>query len=159
MKKRLLMIPALALVCVLGLTGCTQKRGPVPEGVDEDALLEASRAVMDQLIAGEYQAVRDQLREDIRAGVTVEDVAEIMDPVLEESGTFQSVEETVTHGSEEEEPLAAVDFQCSFSEEEVSFRIVFDADLVLTGFSVVRQGSGGWSLSNLWDNITGLFGG
>ena len=141
MKKRLLMISALALTCVLGLTGCTkaQERGPIPEGVDETALVEAGREVLDQLIAGEYQEVRDRFREDIRADVTVE--------------------ETDAYGDEEDEPLAAVDFLCSFSQEQARFRVVFDDDLVLTGLAVGAESSGGWSLSNIWDNITGFFGG
>ena len=161
MKKRLLMISALALACVLGLTGCTkaQERGPIPEGVDETALVEAGREVLDQLIAGEYQEVRDRFREDIRADVTVEDVAAIIDPVLAEVGTFQSVEETDAYGDEEDEPLAAVDFLCSFSQEQARFRVVFDDDLVLTGLAVGAESSGGWSLSNIGDNITGFFGG
>ena len=156
MKKRLFLVPILLLCCGLFLTGCSTQ--PIPEGVDESALLEAGRDVLDLLLAEDYQAVYDRLREDIRADVTVDDVAAVMDPVLEEAGAFQSVEESSTYGDNEDEPLAAAEFLCVFAESEVRFRVVFDLEMNLTGFAVGEESSG-WSLSNLWENITGFFGG
>lgn len=156
MKKRLFSIFALLLCCGVLLTGCSTQ--PVPEGVDESALLEAGREVLDLLIAEDYQTVYDRIREDIRADVTVDEIAAVMDPVLEEAGDFQSVDQSSTYGDEEEEPLAAAEFLCVFSESEVRFRIVFDLEMNLTGFAVGEESSGG-PLSNLWDSITGFFGG
>ena len=159
MKKRLPVFAALLLSCALPLAGCSsQERDPLPEGMDTSVLLEAGEDVVGLLSAGEYQAVYEQLREDIRDDLTADDIAAVMDPVLEEAGAFQSVEESSAYGDSEAEPLGVADLLCAFSEEDVRFRVVFDPEMSLTGFSVGVERSG-WSFSNLVDNVTGLFGG
>ena len=91
MKKYLRLLPVLLLSALL-LSGCGSTE-PLPDGMEEDPLLDAGQAVVDLLIDGDYQAVYSQFREDIRAGLTVEDVEALVAPSLAEAGTFESVEE------------------------------------------------------------------
>ena len=154
MKK---LLGAALLIPLLLLGGCSGGQEALPEAMDEQAVLAAGEAVLEQLVAGEYEAVHDQLREDVRADLTPADLEAVMVPVLEEAGTFQSVEESSAYGDSEEESLAVADFSCGFSKEEVRVRVVFDPEMTLTGFSVGVEGST-WSFSNLVDNLAGLFG-
>lgn len=159
--RKLLALAAAAAAALILLAGCAggeEPPQPLPEGMEETALLEAGQEIVDLLCAGEYQTVYDQLRDNVRDGLTVDDLAAVMDPVLEEAGTFQSVEESSAYGDTEVEPLGVADLLCGFSQEQVRFRVVFDPEMTLTGFSVGVERSG-WSLSNLIDNVTGLFGG
>lgn len=145
------------LMVTLLLAGCSGGKGdPLPEGMEWSEVLTQGETVTEQLIRKEYEAVYDQLRDDVRAELSVEDIAAIMDPALEEAGAFEKMSETQARGDNEVEPLGVADILCEFSEEKVRFLIVFDPDMTLTGFSVEVKSSH-WSVSNIWDNITGFF--
>ena len=163
MKKRtsllLLALSVLAaLVLLAGCAGGEEAAEPLPEGLEETALLEAGREVAGLLSQGDYQAVYDLLRADVRSGLTVDDIAAVMDPVREEAGEFQSEAEASAYGDSEAEPLGIADLLYTFAQEKVRFRVAFDPELTLTGFSAGVERSG-WSFDNLVDNITGFFGG
>ena len=155
MKKCLKLLPVLLLSALL-LSGCGSTE-PLPDGMEEDPLLDAGQAVVDLLIDGDYQAVYSQFREDIRAGLTVEDVEALVAPSLAEAGTFESVEETLVSGSTETEPHAIAQFTCSFSQREVTFQTAFDPDLQLIGLAAGARETG-WSFSHILDNLSNFFG-
>lgn len=158
MKKRIMLAVAMLLACAVLLAGCGGEPEPLPDGVGEEELLSAGQEIVDTLISGDYQAVYDQFREDIRVELSEESVRDLAAPVLEEAGSFEGVDETSTAGSTEGESHAIARFICAFSQEDVEFRVAFDPELTLIGLSVGIYSSG-WSFSNLISNVTGLFGG
>lgn len=72
---------ALALILVLALTGCSGK--PLPEGMDEETLLDAGREIVTLLNEGDYQGVYDRMRADGQEASTVDDVREAMENLLD----------------------------------------------------------------------------
>ncbi len=155
MKKYLRLLPVLLLSALL-LSGCGSTE-PLPDGMEEDPLLDAGQAVVDALIAQQYSEVYSQFREDIRDGLSEADVRDLAAPVLEAAGDFESVDETSVTGSTEGETHAIAQYTCSFTQQEVEFQVAFDPDLNLIGLSVGGRETG-WSLSHLFENVSNLFG-
>ena len=147
-----------ALALLAGCAGGEEAAEPLPEGLEESALLEAGREVAGLLSRGDDQAVYDLLRADVRSGLTADDIAAVMDPVREEAGELQGEAEASAYGDSEAEPLGIADLLYTFDQEKVRFRIAFDPELTLTGFSAGVERSG-WSFDNLVNNVTGFFGG
>ena len=61
MKKRLILLAAVLTVLCL-LSGCKVSGNPLPEGMEEETVLEQGREVVAQLNGGEWQAVYDALQ-------------------------------------------------------------------------------------------------
>ena len=72
MRKKRWAAALAAALCVLMLAGCKGK--PLPDGMEEDAVLAAGEAVVQQLTDGDYSAVLAQFRSDIREGLTAEQI-------------------------------------------------------------------------------------
>ena len=129
---------------------------PLPQGMEEETLTAAAQQVADLLVDGDYQAVYQMFREDVRSELTAESVSDLAAPALEEAGDFESIDETVVSGSTEGESHGIVQLTCTFSEKEVEFRVAFDPGMELIGLSVGSR-STGWSFSNLFHNLSNLF--
>ena len=83
--KRTMHRLALGLAALLMLSLLSGCRGtPLPDEMDEEELLSAGQEVVELLVAGEYQAVYDLFREDIRSTLTVEQIQALFQEVLEE---------------------------------------------------------------------------
>ena len=68
MKRIKVLGLVLSAALLLGLlSGCGTGQ-PIPDGMDEQALLDAGRQVVELMQAGEYETVVSMLREDIRRG-------------------------------------------------------------------------------------------
>ena len=151
-----------ALVGVMLLGGCTtqEEAEPLPVSMDAQTVLSAGEDVLDQLLAGEYEAVYDAFREDVRASLTVEDVRGLVEPVFAEAGEFEGIEtsEAVGGSTEGGENHGIARFLCTFSEEKAAVNVAFDTEMQLIGLAAGLQTSS-WSFSNLVENVTGLFGG
>ena len=72
MRKKRWAAALAAGLCVLMLASCKGK--PLPDGMEEDAVLAAGEAVVQQLTDGDYSAVLAQFRSDIREGLTAEQI-------------------------------------------------------------------------------------
>ena len=157
--KRLCPLFATVLSLLL-LAGCSsqEEAQPLPASMEQTAVLTAGEEIFDQLLAGEYETVYDQFREDIRADLTVDDVRNLIEPVFEEAGAFEAIESSDTTGSTEGEEHGIARFLCVFSQEDVTVNVAFDPEMDLIGLSAGIRSSG-WRFSNLVDNLTGLFGG
>lgn len=156
--KKLWMLSAAALSLLL-LAGCSAQEEPLPESMDQEAVLAAGEDILNQLLAGEYQAVYEQFRSDIQEELTPESVQELVEPTFQEAGTYEEISTSDVIGSTEGEEHGIVRFLCTFSEDEVAINVAFDTDMELIGLSAGVQSGGGWSLDNLVSNVTGIFGG
>ena len=144
--KRLLGIGCATVLLIAVLTGCSITGiEPIPKGMDEEALLAAGEEVVHLLLDGEYEAVVELLREDIRFAegkeIKPEHIKELVefhaDP--EEVGTFVKIDDSTTMGETDPEPLGVAVFRCEYTEKEVAFGIAYDLEMNLTGISIAHS--------------------
>lgn len=134
MKKALCTAVGLLLSAVL-LVGCQGKA--LPAGMDEAALLEAGKDVMLLIVQGDYEAVLEQFRSDVRETLTVEDVQALALRQLDGAGVYKQIGKSMTTGqSQNGEDYGIAVLYCEFSEKDVLFRLAFDQDMALIGIDI-----------------------
>ena len=134
MKNTLCSAVGLLLSLVL-LTGCQGKA--LPEGMSEDALLEAGKNVMLLVVQGEYQSVLETFRSDVQETLTVEDIQPLALRQLDGAGVYRQIEKSMTTGqSSDGEHYGVAVLYCEFSEKDILFRLAFDADMALIGMDI-----------------------
>lgn len=128
----------LAVLALLVMTGCGGKS--LPEGMSEEELLAAGREVLLLAVEGDYDAVWERLREDVRETVTVESIRSVVLTNVDGAGVYKQIESSMTTGQESGgETLGIAVLWCEYAEDDVLFRIAFDEDLSLVGLSVKKQ--------------------
>lgn len=134
MKK--IFCSALGLLLSLALlTGCQGKA--LPEGMSEDALLEAGKDVMLLVVQGEYQTVLETFRSDVQETLTEEDIQTLALRQLDGAGVYKQIEKSMTTGqSSDGEHYGVAVLYCEFSEKDILFRLAFDADMALIGMDI-----------------------
>ena len=144
--KRLLGVVCAGAMLIAVLSGCGMTgTQPIPKGMDEETLLTAGEEVVNLLLDGEYEAVVERLREDIRFAegkeIKPEHIKELVethaDP--EEVGTFVKIDDTATMGETNPETLGIALFKCEYTEKEVAFGIAYDPEMNLTGISIAHS--------------------
>lgn len=135
MHKKVRLLLSLALLLALALSGC--KGNKLPDGMDEDEVARAGLAVMSQLTKGEYEAVYDAMREDVRAQTSAEAIETMMERATEGRGHFKKVKDSMVTGvtdAEEEHGIAVI--RAKYDKKSVIFRIAFDPEMNLIGLDV-----------------------
>ena len=134
MKKIVCSAVGLLLSLVL-LTGCQGKA--LPEGMSEDALLEAGKDVMLLVVQGDYHSVLETFRSDVQETLTVEDIQTLALRQLDGAGVYKQIEKSMTTGqSSDGEHYGVAVLYCEFSEKDILFRLAFDADMALIGMDI-----------------------
>lgn len=127
-----------ALLLILALAGCTGKS--LPEGMTEEALIDAGREVMLLAVEGEYEKVHRMLRSDVQETVKVEDIRNVVLTNVDGAGVYKQIEDSMTTGQEAGgERIGIAVLYCDYSEDDVLFRIAFDSEMNLVGFAVEKQ--------------------
>ena len=129
MRKKSLCI--LALVCLLLLAGCSGK--PLPEGMEEDTLLEKGREIVQQLNESQWQDVYDAMRAD------GQDIQSYMEALRAEAGAYQKETDQMTTGQklkDSGEEYATAVFYVKHEKDDMLYRIAFSTELELIGFQV-----------------------
>ena len=135
MRKRGYLIASLAMLLLLVLSGC--KGNKLPDGMDEDKVSSAGLAVMSQQTKGEYEAVYDALREDVREQTSADDIKKMMDAATEGRGSFKKVKDSMVTGvTDADEPHAIAVIGAKYDKKSVVFRIAFDTEMHLIGLDV-----------------------
>lgn len=133
MKK----IGVLCVLCLLILSGCSQGN-PLPEGMEENVLLQEGWAVVDQMIDGDYQTVADRFREDIE--VTGEALEELMTSATADAGDYVQHEDGMVTGQESNgEKYGVAVLLCKYRKDTILFRVAFDPDMELIGMSIEEK--------------------
>ena len=130
---------ALALLLMFALTGCGGKA--LPEGMDEETLLDAGREIVALLNAGDYQGVYDRMRADGQAASTVDDVREAMENLLDEVGAYVKETDTLATGQtlDSGEAYGTAVLYCKHEKKNVVYRVAFSTQMELMGFTVGKQ--------------------
>jgi len=137
LKRILPCLTGLFLIILL-LAGCQGK--PLPAGMDEDALLERGQEVLLELVGGDYEAVYGQLREDVAAGTSAEDIQSLVLRQLDGAGVYKQIESRMTTGqSSNGEHYGVAVMYCQFSKDDVLVRLAFDPQMALIGLEVKKQ--------------------
>lgn len=136
MKKKLL--AALLLVPLL-LALCACGGRPLPEGMEEGALLDAGREVVTQLNGGDWQGVYDKLRADGRETTSPEAIQAYMEDILDKAGAYVSETGSLATGQTLKatgEKYGTAVLTGRHEKANVLYRIAFSADMELMGLEV-----------------------
>ena len=142
-KKRI--IPLLLGICTAFLLcACgTPEGNPLPEGMDEAAVLEAGTQIVTDLNEGDWQAVYDLLREDAKEQTGSPDaIRDHMNTVLDKVGAFKSIETYMATGQtlkDSGEEYATAVFYCKHEKNQAMYRIAFSAEMELLGLQIKKQ--------------------
>jgi len=129
---------ALLLTLCLLLAGC--QGNDLPDGMDGETLLRAGQDVMLSLVGGNFEAVYDAMRPDVRETVRVEDIQSLVQKQLDGAGVYKQIESRLATGqSSDGETYGVAVLYCNFSQDDVLFRLAFDPDMALIGFEIKKQ--------------------
>ncbi len=122
---------------VLLLCGCQGK--PLPAGMDEETLLQSGREVAVLLAGGDYEAVLDRMREDVAAGVTAEDIRNLVLRQTDGAGVYKEISSSMATGqSSDGESYGVAVLYCKYEKKNVLFRLAFDTNYELIGMEVKK---------------------
>ena len=141
MKKKLTALLALALA-LSTLSGCRSAR-KLPEGMEEEPVSQAAQVILNQMLAGEYDAVAAAFRDDLEQelNITGQTVADMMSSVGDVGAYVGTGEILVLGGSNKnfEESYAAVAVYCEYEEDDVIYELSLDMNLELIGLRAKKR--------------------
>ena len=127
---------ALALLVLL-LCACQGK--PLPAGMEEETLLARGRETVVLLTGGDYEAVRELMREDVASGVAAEDIRDLVLRQEDGAGVYKEIDSSMVTGqSSGGESYGVAVFYCKYAKKNILFRLAFDTDYKLIGLEVTR---------------------
>ena len=138
MKKRLILLAAVLTVLCL-LSGCKVSGNPLPEGMEEETVLEQGREVVAQLNGGEWQAVYDALREDAKETSSPEAIQAYMGEWLDKAGTYVKEEEAMATGQtlkDTGEEYGTAVLYCKHEKKNLMYRGAYSTDMELMGIQI-----------------------
>ena len=138
MKKRLCLL-ALPLALLLLLAGCKVSGNPLPEGMEEETVLEQGREVVSLLNAGEYQTVYDRLRSDAQETSSPESIQSYMEERLDKAGAYKEEDEAMATGQKIKdtgEEYGTAVFYCKHEKKNLMYRVAYSTDMELMGIQV-----------------------
>ena len=137
MRRSAASLAALVMALLL-LAGC--QGNPLPDGMDEAALLEAGRDVVLLLVSGDYESVRAALRPDVAETVAEEDIQRLVLQQTDGAGVYKQIDSSMVTGqSSDGEDYGVGVYYCQYAKKKVLFRIAFDRDMQLIGMEVKKQ--------------------
>ncbi len=141
MKKRLILLAAVLTVLCL-LSGCKVSGNPLPEGMEEETVLEQGREVVAQLNGGEWQAVYDALREDAKETSSPEAIQAYMEEFLDKAKAYEKETDAMATGQKLKdtgEEYATAVFYCKHEKKNLMYRVAYSTDMELMGIQVTVQ--------------------
>ena len=86
-------------VLVLGVVGCSNS--VLSDDYDEATLKSSAQKVLEQLNAGEYQAITDSVSLDLQNDLSADVIKQAWIPLYEKLGTFVAISNYIISGKEE----------------------------------------------------------
>ena len=123
--------------CLVLLTGCSPKS--LPAGMEEDEVLEAGREVVIQLVKGEFEAVTERFREDIRETITPDQLRELLEGEASGAEEYKEIIDAMATGRESDgEEFAVAVVMAKYEKDKVLFEVAFDPDMQMIGLRVEK---------------------
>lgn len=138
MKKRLCLL-ALPLALLLLLAGCKVSGNPLPEGMEEETVLEQGREVVAMLNGGEWQEVYSLLRADAQETSSPEAIQSYMEERLDKAGAYKLETEAMATGQKIKdtgEEYGTAVFYCKHEKKNLMYRMAYSTDMELMGIQV-----------------------
>ena len=140
MRKIALMVAVLGALVLLA--GCKVSGNPLPEGMEEETVLEQGREVVAMLNAGEWQEVYDLLRSDARETSSPETIQSYMEERLEKAKAYVKETEAMATGQKlkdtgEEYGTAVI--YCKHEKKSVMYRVAYSTGMELMGIEAKVQ--------------------
>ena len=138
MRKRLWLL-LVVLSALFLLAGCKVSGNPLPEGMEEETVLERGREVVALLNSGDYQEVYDLLREDARETSSPEAIQSYMEERLDKAGAYKSEDEAMATGQKIKdtgEEYGTAVLYCKHEKKTLVYRIAFSTEMELIDFDV-----------------------
>ena len=138
MRKRLWLL-LVVLSALFLLAGCKVSGNPLPEGMEEETVLERGREVVALLNSGDYQEVYDLLREDARETSSPEAIQSYMEERLDKAGAYKSEDEAMATGQKIKdtgEEYGTAVFYCKHEKKNLMYRVAYSTDMELMGIQV-----------------------
>lgn len=137
MRKIALMLAVLG--ALLLLSGCKVSGNPLPEGMEEETVLEQGREVVAMLNGGEWQEVYDLLRSDARETSSPETIQSYMEERLEKAKAYVKETEAMATGQKLKdtgEEYGTAVLYCKHEKKSVMYRIAYSTGMELMGIEV-----------------------
>ena len=139
-KKFALLLAALAALFLL--SGCKVSGNPLPEGMEESAVLEQGREIVALLNAGEYPTVYERLRADAPATSCPESSQSEREARLDPAGAYKEEDEAMATGQKikdtgEEYGTAVI--YCKHEKKSIMYRVAYSVDMELMGIEARVQ--------------------
>ena len=141
MKKKFALLLA-AVSALLLLSGCRVSGNPLPEGMEEDTVLEQGREIVALLNGGSWQEVYDRLRSDAQETSSPETIQSYMEERLEKAKSYVKETEAMTTGQKlkdtgEEYGTAVI--YCKHEKKSIMYRVAYSVDMELMGIEAKVQ--------------------
>ena len=138
MRKKFALALAV-LSTLLLLSGCKVSGNPLPEGMEEETVLEQGREVVAMLNGGEWQEVYDLLRPDAQETSSPETIQSYMEERLEKAKAYVKETEAMATGQKlkdtgEEYGTAVI--YCKHEKKSVMYRVAYSTGMELMGIEV-----------------------
>ena len=141
MRKKFALALAV-LSTLLLLSGCKVSGNPLPEGMEEETVLEQGREVVAMLNGGEWQEVYDLLRPDAQETSSPETIQSYMEERLEKAKAYVKETEAMATGQKlkatgEEYGTAVI--YCKHEKKSIMYRVAYSVDMELMGIEARVQ--------------------
>ena len=141
MRRKLIWL-ALPLLLLALLPGCKVSGHPLPEGMEEDAVLDAGREIVALLNGGDWQEVYDLLRADARETSSPEAIQAYMGEWLDKAGTYVKEEEAMATGQtlkDTGEEYGTAVLYCKHEKKNLMYRVAFSTGMELMGIQITAR--------------------
>ena len=118
-----------SMLAVVLLAACGNKVDEETEGKYIDKAVE----VVHFINAGEFDKVIEHLNENMKAKLTAEQLAEMITPVLEESGSFKGIKK---QSVQEKDGIIVIVLVGEYSEEDRIYTVSYDEEERIAGLFV-----------------------
>lgn len=138
MRKKFALLLAV-LSALLLLSGCKVSGNPLPEGMEEETVLEQGREIVALLNAGDWQTVYDSLRADAWETSSPEAIRDYMEQRLDKAGAYVREEESMSTGQklkDTSEEYGTAVLYCKHEKKNLMYRIAYSTDMELMGIQI-----------------------
>lgn len=141
MKRKLIWL-AFPLLLLALLPGCKISGHPLPQGMEEDAVLDAGREIVALLNGGDWQEVYDRLRADAQETSSPEGIRSYMEERLAKAKGYVKETDAMATGQKLKdtgEEYGTAVLYCKHEKKTVMYRVAFSTEMELMGIEAKVQ--------------------
>ena len=136
MNKMIKTVLSVVMVLALSMGMLACAGGKLPEGFDKDELGSSAEEIVGLATAGDNDSILGALRDDLKSGVTADQLKEGWAPIYEKAGAFDSITKTVFSSTKDKttgEEYAVVQVMAKHENANLVYTLSFDKNLALVG--------------------------